>query len=126
MSKFIGHLDVRLVDDSAAQGRGLWELLEPLVYQSDVAGRVFTVPAGFRTDFESVPRIPVAFMLLGDRFSRAAAVHDALYSGMFPGVTREMADQVLREAIRVTGGNEFEAESVYLGVRAGGAPHWKT
>ena len=124
MAHFEGNLDVRLIDDGAAQGRGIWELLAPLIFISDVASTTFTVTVGFRTDFESVPRIPVVFDLLGDRASRASALHDALYSGMFPDIPREIADQVLYEAMLVTQVPESDAKLIYEGVRQFGESHW--
>src|SRR6185369_10709283 len=36
-------------------------------FTSALCGRTLTAPAGFVTDFCSVPRVPVAFALLGDR-----------------------------------------------------------
>ena len=124
MAHFEGNLDVRLIDDGAAQGRGIWELLSPLIFTSDVASTTFIVPVGFQTDFESVPRIPVVFDLLGDRASRASALHDALYSGMFPSISRETADKVLKEAMLVTQVSIADAELIYEGVRQFGESHW--
>ena len=124
MAHFEGNLDVRLIDDGAAQGRGIWELLSPLIFVSDVASTTFTVPVGFQTDFESVPRIPIVFDLLGDRASRASALHDALYSGMFPSISRETADKILKEAMLITQVSTADAELIYEGVRQFGESHW--
>ena len=124
MAHFEGNLDVRLIDDGAAQGRGIWELLAPLIFISDLASTTFTVPIGFRTDFESVPRIPGVFDLLGDRASRASALHDALYSGLFPAIPREIADGILKEAMLVTQVPLADAELIYEGVRQFGESHW--
>ena len=54
----------------------LWEVLEPLVYR----GRrdTFVVPAGFRTDFASVPRIAVWLFPRFGRYTLAAVLHDWL------------------------------------------------
>lgn len=119
---FLTELQVVLVDDAAAEGRGTWRLMAPLVYRSAVAGSDITVPPGFVTDFESVPRVPGIFTWLGDRFSRIAAVHDWLYT--CHSVEREVADAVLREGVLLTGGSLIEAEAIYHGVRAFGAAHW--
>ncbi len=123
-AQFHSYLEVRLIDDLANQGRGEWELISDLVYESEIAKCTFVVQKGFKTDFESVPRVPIVFMILGDRFSRPAALHDALYSGLFPAINREMADKVLEEAILTTGGDPLEAKMVYEGVRAFGESHW--
>lgn len=124
MSRFLTELEVKLVDDNANEGRGEWELTADLIYESDIAKATFVVQKGFRTDFESVPRIPIVFDALGDRFSRPATIHDALYSGEFPSISREMSDKILRESILITGGSEIEANAVYEGVRLFGNNHW--
>lgn len=125
MSGFTTDLEVRLVDDTANSGRGEWELISDLVYESDVFKGTFVVQAGFRTDFESVPRIPGVFDFLGDRIHRAAALHDAFYSGQFPWINRETADKLLKEAAISTGMSATDAELVYLGVREFGESHWE-
>lgn len=119
---FLTALQVELVSDEAAEGRGTWRLMAPLVYRSVVAASDITVPPGFVTDFESVPRVPGIFAWLGDRFSRIAAVHDWLYT--CHTVERELADAVLKEGVLLTGGSLIEAEAIYRGVRAFGEAHW--
>lgn len=122
MSKFTTQLEVELVDPDAASGRGTWRLVSPLVYQSDVAKITITVPAGFVTDFASVPRIPIAFLLTGDTGSEPAVVHDYLYStGM---LLRSTCDLVLKEACLATGMPLWRAWMIYAGVRVGGANHY--
>lgn len=53
----------------------LWELTEPLTY----AGKreTFTVPAGFRTDFASVPALVQSIIPRTGPWDEAAVVHDA-------------------------------------------------
>ncbi|AOY97386.1 hypothetical protein BKK79_36050 [Cupriavidus sp. USMAA2-4] len=105
------------------QDDGLWQLVEPLVYQSDVAGQTFEVPPGFETDLASVPRLPVVFLLAGGTSNEAAVVHDFLYT-MHP-VPRAVADAVLREASSVTGVPAWRRWLMYWGVRLGGGSHWE-
>ena len=78
MSKFLTELDVRLID-----GDRIWMLSGPLVYQSDILGKI-EIPAGFQTDFASVPRIPFVFESFGDRAHRESVVHDYLYCIDYP------------------------------------------
>lgn len=104
------------------QDDGQWILAAPLIYQSDIARQTITVPAGFRTDLASVPRVPVAFLLAGDCAREAAVVHDYLYSTHL--VDRATADAVLREAAAVTGVPAWRRWLMWAGVRLGGAPHW--
>lgn len=123
VSKFLSHLEVELVDDKANDGRGSWRLLRDLVYQSDVALETFTVPAGFVTDFASVPRVPFAFLLCGDSCHAAAALHDFLYTAPHL-VSRCVADDVLHEAAHSTGVPSWRCWLVWAGVRLGGASHF--
>jgi len=114
MAEFITALDAVCIED------GTWRLAQPLVYESDLIGPV-TVPAGFETDFASVPRVPVAYMLFGDRAHHEAVIHDYLYRlDSNPVVEREVADKVFMEAMEVRGKGWFVRNAMYLGVRIGG------
>lgn len=100
----------------------IWQLDKPLVYQSDLLGEI-VVPAGFKTDFASVPRLVGMYLLFGGKGERAAVVHDWLYSQH--KVSRELADDVFREALIATGYARWEYEPMYAGVRVGGWVAWK-
>jgi len=124
MSKFLTDLDVTLLDDSANNGRGSWRVDKPLEYASDVAGQTIAVPEMFITDFSSVPRLPVAYLLAGDRAHKASVVHDYLYrTGMLP---RDLSDRVFREAACVSGAPWWCCVLLYLGVRVGGWRYYKS
>lgn len=72
-------------------------LVEPLVYFSALLGLLVTVPAGFVTDYASVPRAPLTYWLFGGIGDEAAVVHDFLYEkGLVP---RNQADDVYLEAL---------------------------
>jgi hypothetical protein len=116
MSQFIGDLVVKVVTDDAA---GLFELVQPLQFQSDVAGRTFTAPIGLRTDFCSTPMVG-GFKF--DRYRRAGTIHDKLYGSH--EVEREIADSVLREMLLAEGAPEVEAEAFFCAVREFGGSHW--
>jgi hypothetical protein len=119
MSRFLTPLDMR---DNEGAADEKWVLLAPLVYESDVAGRVITVPAGFPTDLASVPRLPVVYSLCGNVARRAAVVHDYLYtSGRAP---RHVADAVFLEASAVIGVAGWRRWLMWAGVRIGGASHY--
>src|SRR5258708_6192683 len=72
MAEFKTKLVVEELDDKT------WKLKEDLYYTSDILGVIY-VPAGFVTDFASVPRLPFAYLLAGDTAHQAAVVHDYLY-----------------------------------------------
>jgi hypothetical protein len=119
VSHFVTSLDVRKTQDNSADQRGTWKLLAPLVYQSDLLGKAVIVPAGFVTDFASVPRLPVAFLLAGNCGHEAAVVHDWLYTTH--DTDRPTADAVFREAVQAGGDPGWRAWLMWAGVRIGGA-----
>jgi hypothetical protein len=119
VSKFLSDLCLENADPT---DDGQWIVTAPLIYQSDVANRIIVVPAGFKTDLASVPRLPVVFLLTGDTSREAACVHDFLYSTHI--VDREMADAVLREASAVTGVPAWRRGLMWAGVRLFGGAHW--
>jgi hypothetical protein len=99
-----------------------WTVLQPLIYDSDVACKVFIVPEGFVTDFASVPRLPLAFLLTGDAAHSAAVIHDYAYKTAI--VDRETADAVFKEAAMVSGEPPWRATLMHWGVRLGGWIAW--
>lgn len=118
-AQFLSSLDTRLLDEQ----KGLYSLLNPLVYCSAILERTLVVPAGFVTDFASVPRLPVVYLAAGGKGERAAVVHDWLYST--ESVERATADAVLREALLSCGYSPALASTFYAAVRTFGASHWK-
>jgi hypothetical protein len=123
VSHFLTPLDARRIEDISHDGRGTWMLLAPLVYESDLAGIRIEAPAGFVTDLASVPRLPFTYLLTGGIGHAAAVIHDCLYSTHT--TTREMADDVFYEALRVLGVSRWQAWLMWAGVRIGGRGSWK-
>lgn len=115
-------LDVRKVEDSERD----WVLLAPFVVFVVLDGLEYLirVPDGFITDFASVPRIPLAFMLFGGIGDYGACVHDYLYrNGLF---TREICDAIYREILlHVDKTSKFRASAMHHGVRLGGTSSYK-
>ena len=119
-SRFLSDLDMREADRDVDNDR--WRLCAPLIYESDVANRIITVPAEFETDLASVPRLPLVYWLCGGRANKPAVVHDFLYSkGIVP---REIADAVFLEAMGVVGVPTVYRRLMWAGVRVGGASHY--
>lgn len=140
MGKFLTPLKVEKITERE------WRLTEPLVYDSNTVG-VIVVPAGFVTNFGSVPRLPLMYLLFGGIGDEACTPHDHLYSapheiiaGSELFVDRCTADRVMRgviyECLRVDDtnlggllkniGSLGMAWAMWLGVRVGGASHWRT
>lgn len=96
-------------------------LVEPLVW--DVDQYTIKVPAGFYTDFASVPW-PFSMLLpVHDSYSRAAIVHDYLYWTQL--CTRKEADNILLIGMKMSGVDAVRRDAVYAGVRLGGWVAWK-
>jgi len=96
----------------------VWVLDEPLHFEGQIS---VTVPAGFVTDFASVPRIPLAYLLTGDTVHAAAVVHDYLYQTHL--CSRAEADEIFYEAMAATDVPAWRRWLMYRAVRmfGGGA-----
>jgi hypothetical protein len=113
---FTDRLQVEQVDASH------WRLLRAFSYDSAIAKARIIVPAGFVTDFASVPRLPLVFLVVGDMAQAAAVIHDWLYTtGIF---AKAIADNVFYEAMRASGIDLFHAKMMYWGVAYGGGSAW--
>lgn len=108
-----GSLTVRRIDADR------WALVDALVYQ----GRRdrFVVPAGFRTDFATVPG-PVRWLVPRfGTFTLAAILHDWLVTeGLCTGVvTSRDADGIFRRVLRESGVPVLRRWLMWAGVRWG-------
>lgn len=96
-------------------------LLSPLVYTSRT-GRIITVPAGFVTDFASIPRLLWWRYPRSGPWNRAAVVHDYLY--VENGMERVEADSIFKEALEVCGVGWRTRQEFWAAVRIGGWKPW--
>ena len=118
MNRFPNPLQAELQPD-----RKTWRLLALFSYLDPDHGLV-EVPAGFETDFASVPRWPLTFALLGSYGHAAAVIHDWLYTT--GQLSRADADRVFLNALRSSGIARWRAWLMWAGVRIGGAKRYKT
>jgi hypothetical protein len=103
-------------------------LAAPFEGYSERIGVNFVIPEGFEFDGDSVPRLPVIYMLLKNRTLIAAIVHDWMYStGELGGVqvSRKTADLIFRDAMVAEGAKWYYRWPVYMGVRLGGWWPWR-
>lgn len=114
MAFFINELRVKIKQDGNSSR--LYVLIDPFTVYTDELGSV-TVPAGFETDFASVPRVPFALWLLAGVGDRASVVHD--YLCRTRGVSREVADRVFVDVLSASGVSAWRRALFYLGVRVG-------
>jgi hypothetical protein len=106
-------LDLRYRD-----GR-VWELLVGFAYEHPLVGRI-VVPAGFLTDFASIPRVFWRLLPPVGRYGKAAVVHDYLYrTGCHP-CSRPLADRVFLDAMRDLGVSWPVRRVMWAAVRAFG------
>lgn len=92
-----------------------WELEHPLIYRGSVD--TFCVPAGFVTDFASVPRIAVWLIPRFGRYTPAAIVHDYLCQNL--PIPPADVDGVFRRIMREQGVPPIRRWLMWTGVRWG-------
>ena len=108
-----GSLTVRRV------GPYTWALVDDLVYQG--RKQRFVVPAGFRTDFASVPRVVTWLVPRFGAYTLAAILHDWLVTeGLRTGVVSPNdADGIFRRVMRESGVPVIRRWLMWAGVRWG-------
>lgn len=109
---------------SPVNGSGKWELKQPFRYWLDGLhkGDVIVVPAGFITDFASIPQLFWNILPPWGRYGKAAVVHDYLYqTGLLP---KKRADEIFIEAMEVLGVNWLTRKIMYQAVNWFGFAAW--
>lgn len=100
-----------------------WVLLEDMRYRIGDTNDYIVVPAGFVTDYASIPRGLWSFGLAPHGpYSRAALIHDYLYWSQ--GCTKDQADNLLLIAMKESHVGDFDELVVFKGVQIGGQPSW--
>jgi hypothetical protein len=96
-----------------------WKLAQGFRYDTDrlAAGAIY-VPAGFETDFASVPRFFWRLFPPTGPYGKAAVIHDYLYRKS--GVPRDLADTIFYEAMEELGVGWFTRHTIYRAVRVFG------
>jgi hypothetical protein len=125
MSEFLTSLEVMEVNDLLESGRGIWKVVAPFKYQSDILGKTIQIEPDFLTDFASVPRIPFAYWIFGDTSHESAVIHDWLYHH-HEVCDEDTANKVLLEAMTVEGISAWRRWGIYLGVKIGGKSGWES
>lgn len=120
MSSFTDPLIVSPLPD----GRN-WVLVEEFDYDvgAEGSGDTVHVPAGFVTDFASVPQFLWSILPYWGKYGKAAVVHDYLYSTHQK--TKQETDRVFLEAMLVEGTPKSKAEIMYWAVRLFGFWAWR-
>ena len=123
MSRFLTPLQVEVLDD----GRH-YRVIVPFEFASEVVEAIIRIPAGFITDFASIPRVLWALIPPTGRYSKAAVVHDMLYQ--YPEclpvpVTWMQANRVLLEGMEALRVGWLTRHAIFAGVCAGGWIVWR-
>lgn len=106
-------------------------LLSPLSYVTADRLWTITVPAGFVTDYASIPRPLWLVIPPRGKYNRAAIIHDFLYQAAPRDArtgdrcTWTTADAILREACANLEVRATQRWTIWLGLRAGGWVTWK-
>lgn len=118
--KFLDSLVVSPVNDGIN-----WYLCSDFRYMRDRNDltSIITVPIGFVTDFASIPRALWNVLPKWDIYGPAAVVHDWLYWNQ--GTTRDTADRILFEAMKILNVLEWKQKAIYEAVEHFGEHAWK-
>jgi hypothetical protein len=100
-----------------------WVVTAPLSYRIGETDYVITVPAGFVTDFASIPRVFHSLLSPTDRPGCGGIVHDFLYWEQ--SCTREQADWILMLAMMESGVDAVTRNLVYKVVDWFGENAWE-
>ena len=97
-------------------GGGAWELTAALSYSGNA--QTFVVPAGYRTDFTSVPRVFTWLVANTGEYTKAAVLHDWLLTEAV--VSRRDADGIFRRALHELGQPWLRRHVMWAAVRIAG------
>jgi hypothetical protein len=103
----------------------------PFVYRDESKDITVVVPAGFTTDFNSVPRAIWGYFPPW-QYLKAGLVHDWLYGhparfqspSLTPPLTRQQCDDIHRRILDLEGCRWSKRQLVYAALRIGGGPAW--
>ena len=127
MSRFITR--PKILYDPHTNKKRPWLLESDCLYQTDVPESPTTVfvPAGYRTDLASVPRIPGIYWRVGNRAVLPSIVHDYLFEKNPYHWTRKQADQIFWEAMADERDPPWGTTRwlMYAGVRVGSGFAWR-
>lgn len=127
--QFIGRPRVELLTPAECRAAGssaqLYRLVEPWTCIDPAHGEI-VVPAGFVTDWASVPGLALAYL---DDESPVVAypslIHDRFYKS-HDGLTREQVDEMFHRHMLACGARPAQAWIAHKAVRLGGAKHWSS
>ena len=101
-----------------------WKLIEKFRYRvgNMESKDIISVPAGFVTDFASVPRIFWSIFPPWGGYGKATILHDYLY--LEKKRTKKESDLIFLEAMEVLEVRKLKRKIMYLAVRIFGCRSW--
>ena len=121
MSAFTENLIVSPLPDGKT-----WVLRKKFSYDVGIegSGETIAVPAGFITDFASVPRPFWWLFPQWGKYGNAAVIHDYLYWIQDDKYPKQRADEIFLEGMLVLGVGKVTAKILYWAVRLAGRWAW--
>ena len=113
--------DTIVVASPFSEGK-YWYLRETLIWRSRMLPHAVQVPAGFVTDFASIPRVFWWLLPTWEGYGPAAIVHDYLY--WHQPVARAVADRAMFEAMTDQKVGWVKRQIIYRTLRAAGWMTW--
>jgi hypothetical protein len=104
-----------------------WLVYEAFSYSWDSGKDIvtITVPAGFKTDFASIPRFFWRVLPPTGKYGKAAVIHDAIYRTPSAAFTRAEADTIFRDAMKDLGVSWLTRTTMFRAVRLFGGRAYK-
>lgn len=99
-----------------------WFLITDKTYEVGTSGTYITIPAGFVTDYASIPGPLWSIASPHSDYSEAATIHDYLY--WTQSCSRLQADNIFLIAMKEDGVSDFKRWAVYRAVRGAGQRSW--
>jgi len=121
MSAFTENLIVSPLPDGKT-----WVLRKAFSYDvgEEGSGETICVPAGFLTDFASVPRVFWIFFPKWGKYGNAAVIHDYLYWAQDKQYPKKRADEIFLEGMTVLNVRKNVAKILYWCVKYFGIFAW--
>jgi hypothetical protein len=85
-------------------------------------GESLTIPAGYKTDFATIPRLFRGIVWGSGNHNLATLIHDWLYDNQIG--TRLSADREMLYWLKKAGCSNLKAYTMYYAVRVGGRSWW--
>jgi Protein of unknown function (DUF1353) len=109
--------DMHIVDDKQKEDTIEFD------YQVTIFENKIIVPAGFRTDYASIPPLFLPLFKYSENgYKKPAVIHDWLYQSQI--YTKELSDNIFKEAMRINGTSLLTRTLIFNAVKFFGFKAW--